>query len=83
LAWSVLAEKSKSDDVITVNLLDRNEVSAMRWFVCCYLLIDCAVFECATVSDTHLATVTGVRKDIVSVLRTPKMAVQINGFIEN
>ncbi len=69
--------------MVTVNLLDRNEVSAMRWFVCWYLLIDSAVSECGTVPDTHLATVTGVRKDIVTVLRMPKMAVQINGFIEN
>ncbi len=60
LSHLVLADCAKSHDTTTANILDRTEVSWTRWSVWLDLLMDLAVFECATVTDTHLATVTGV-----------------------
>jgi hypothetical protein len=45
--------------------------------------MDLAVFEFTTVTEPHLATATGVWKDIMGVSNGPKTAIQIKGFIAN
>ena len=60
LSHHVLADCAKSLDTTTANLLDRTEVSWIRWSVWPDLVMELAVSEYTTVTYTHLATVTGV-----------------------
>ncbi len=79
----VLAEGAKSHQTATANLLDRTKFSLLRWSIGHDLLIHLAVFECTTVTEPHLATATGVWKDIMGVNNRQEGAVQIKRCIEN
>jgi hypothetical protein len=83
LSHLVLADCAKSHDTTTADLLDRTEVSWARWSVWPNLVMDLAVFEFTTVTEPHLATATGVWKDIMGVSDRQKTATQIKGFIAN
>jgi hypothetical protein len=83
LSHLVLADCAKSHATTTADLLDRIEVSWTRWSVWPDLLMDLAVFGCATVTEPHLATATGVREDVMGVSDRQKTAIRIKGFIAN
>ncbi len=79
----VLATDAKSRQSLTASLLDRTKDSSLCVSTSHDLLIDLAVFKCTTVTEPHLATATGVWKDIMGVSNRQKTATQIKGFIAN
>jgi hypothetical protein len=83
LSHLVLAADAKSHQTTTASLLDGTKDSLLCLSIGHDLLIDLEVFECMTVTDTHLATATGVWKDIMGVSDRQKTATQIKGFIAN
>jgi hypothetical protein len=83
LSHLVLAADAKSHQTTTASLLDRTKDSLLCSSIGRDLLIDMEVFECMTVTDTHLATVTGVREDIGRVSNRQKTPTQIKGFMAN
>jgi hypothetical protein len=82
-SYLVLAADAKSRQPSTASLLDRTKDCLLCLSTSRSLLIDLAVFKCTTVTEPHLATATGVWKDIMGVSNRQKTATQIKGFMAN